>query len=359
MFQVRFKLRNPHGKAQFKRSGDPSAFSRQARVVQRWINESTVERDGDAVGIGSICIVGWADIPVAVLDADELAGDAPTAIIPFASLLPHGGHGQQDQLSFTLPSPSPSPFANTSSRPPTAFPARFSRTVGTGNKIKFVNGPMKTIWAYSVGPSGLFDNGHAAHRGTVTIDYSCDATAVANPSPPPPSTAKPPPPSSAKSPPPPSTSRSPPPPAGRAPSPPPPSTLPKPSPPPSAPPGGAACASSSLAGYSYQVELNGPLILLHWTFATKTRIRFALEARKGTLTKNGWMAVGWSGKKGKMKGSDAVIGNLPGVAAVHISGFARKVGTGTVPIKLNATNYLIWAISSTATKTLAFHGNHQ
>ncbi|CAI7806943.1 unnamed protein product [Closterium sp. NIES-54] len=118
---------------------------------------------------------------------------------------------------------------------------------------------MKTIWAYSVGPSGLFDNGHAAHRGTVTIDYSCDATAVANPPPPPPSAAKPPPPSSVKSPPPPSTSSSPPPPAGRAPSPPPPSTSPKPSPPPSVPPGGAACASSSLAGYSYQVELNGPL----------------------------------------------------------------------------------------------------
>ncbi|CAI5970586.1 unnamed protein product [Closterium sp. NIES-65] len=70
--QVRFKLRYPHGKAQFKRSGDPSAFSRQARVVQRWINEGPVERDGDCVGIGSICIVGWKEIPEAELEADEL-----------------------------------------------------------------------------------------------------------------------------------------------------------------------------------------------------------------------------------------------------------------------------------------------
>ncbi|CAI5471961.1 unnamed protein product [Closterium sp. Yama58-4] len=265
----------------------------------------------------------------------------------------------------------------------------FSRTVGTGDKINFVNGPMKTIWAYSDGPSGDFSAGHAAQRGVVTIDYKCDPNAVPAPPPPAPSTAKPPPPppsSTAKPP--------PPPPASTKPSPPPPpSSTPKPSPPPPAssspPAAGAACASSSLAGYSYQVELNGPLVLLHWTFATKKRIRFAIEARKGTLTKDGWMAVGWSGNKGKMKGSDAVIGNLPGVVAVHMSGyskalvtrtnafaigtpsvaatsdggttiiFARKVGTGAVPIKLNATNYLIWALSSTATKTLSFHGNHQ
>ncbi|CAI5973800.1 unnamed protein product [Closterium sp. NIES-65] len=71
-WKVRFKLRYPHGKAQFKRSGDPSAFSRQARVVQRWINEGPVERDGDCVGIGSICIVGWKEIPEAELEADEL-----------------------------------------------------------------------------------------------------------------------------------------------------------------------------------------------------------------------------------------------------------------------------------------------
>ncbi|CAI5465902.1 unnamed protein product [Closterium sp. Yama58-4] len=69
---VRFKLRYPHSKAQFKRSGDPAAFSRQARVVQRWINETEVIRDGDCVGIGKICIVRWREIPEAELEADEL-----------------------------------------------------------------------------------------------------------------------------------------------------------------------------------------------------------------------------------------------------------------------------------------------
>ncbi|CAI5459375.1 unnamed protein product [Closterium sp. Yama58-4] len=69
---VQFKLRYLHDKAQFKRSGDPAAFSRQARVVQRWINEGPVTRDGDCVGIGSICIVGWKEIPEAELEADEL-----------------------------------------------------------------------------------------------------------------------------------------------------------------------------------------------------------------------------------------------------------------------------------------------
>ncbi|GJP60713.1 hypothetical protein CLOP_g17941 [Closterium sp. NIES-67] len=117
-------------------------------------------------------------------------------------------------------------------------------------------------------------------------------------------------------------------------------------------------------------------MLLHWTFASSTSIKFAMEARASTLSKDGWMAVGWSGRKGKMKGSDAVIGNLPGVAAVHMSGyskklvkqtsafsigtaevaatteggtmitFTREVGTGAVPIVLNATNYLIFAFSS-------------
>ncbi|CAI5494472.1 unnamed protein product [Closterium sp. Naga37s-1] len=137
------------------------------------------------------------------------------------------------------------------------FTGSFSRTVGTGDKINFVNGPMKTIWAYSDGPSGDFSAGHAAQRGVVTVDYKCDPNAVAAPPPPAPSTAKPPPPA-------PSTAKPPPPPpASTKPSPPPPpSSTPKPSPPPPAsspPPAGAACASSSLAGYSYQVELNGPL----------------------------------------------------------------------------------------------------
>ncbi|CAI5953803.1 unnamed protein product, partial [Closterium sp. NIES-64] len=39
--------------------------------------------------------------------------------------------------------------------------------------------------------------------------------------------------------------------------------------------------------------------------------------------------------------------------------FTREVGKGAVPIKLNATNYLIYAFSTTASTTLAFHGWNQ
>ncbi|CAI5494471.1 unnamed protein product [Closterium sp. Naga37s-1] len=254
----------------------------------------------------------------------------------------------------------------------------FSRTVGTGSKVTFVNGPMKTIWAYSDGATTSFD-GHGGNRGSTTIDFSCDGTPVATPSPPPASAnpSPPPPPASSASPPPPASSASPPPPTAT------------PSPPPAPPAAGVACPASALEGFDYQVELGGPLMLLHWTFSTSTTIKFSIEARGATIAKDGWIAVGWSGNKGKMKGSDAVIGNLPGVAAVHMSGyskklvkqtsaftigdtavattseggttitFTREVGKGAVPIKLNATNYLIYAFSTTASTTLAFHGWNQ
>ncbi|CAI5503624.1 unnamed protein product [Closterium sp. Naga37s-1] len=285
--------------------------------------------------------------------------------------------------------------------------ASFSRTVGTGSKVTFVNGPMKTIWAYSDGPSTSLD-GHGGNRGSTTIDFSCDGTPVATPSPPPASANPSPPP-------PPAASASPPPPAASA-SPPPPTATPSPPPAPPAagvacpasslegfeyqvelggplevvrPAAGVACPASGLEGFEYQVELGGPLMLLHWTFSTSTTIKFSIEARGATIAKDGWIAVGWSGNKGKMKGSDAVIGNLPGVAPVHMSGyskklikqtsaftigdtavattseggttitFTREVGKGAVLIKLNATNYLIYAFSTTASKTLAFHGWNQ
>ncbi|CAI5953801.1 unnamed protein product [Closterium sp. NIES-64] len=52
-------------------------------------------------------------------------------------------------------------------------PLAFSRMVGTGDKINFVNGPMKTIWAYSDGQSGSFNAGHAAqplgHRVVLVV----------------------------------------------------------------------------------------------------------------------------------------------------------------------------------------------
>ncbi|CAI7785808.1 unnamed protein product [Closterium sp. NIES-53] len=78
---VRFKLRNPCSKGQFARSGDPAALARQARVVQRWINATHVKHDGECIGIGKLCIVGWTDISDEELEGDEL-GDLSPDVVP-------------------------------------------------------------------------------------------------------------------------------------------------------------------------------------------------------------------------------------------------------------------------------------
>ncbi|CAI5523083.1 unnamed protein product [Closterium sp. Naga37s-1] len=80
---VRSKLRNPRcNKAQFTRSGDPGALARQARVVQRWINASQVKREGECIGIGKLCIVGWTDISEEELAGDELGDLSPDDLVP-------------------------------------------------------------------------------------------------------------------------------------------------------------------------------------------------------------------------------------------------------------------------------------
>ncbi|CAI5524038.1 unnamed protein product [Closterium sp. Naga37s-1] len=187
-----------------------------------------------------------------------------------------------------------------------------------------------------------------------SVDYACnglmagDATVMAPAPAPSPDSPSPPPP--------PSTTPSPPPPSGGTP-----------------PTKGVLCPASTFDGYEYQLELGSGNYLLHWKFASNTVINFLLEARSNTIIKDAWMAVGFS-KKGKMKGSDAVIGNLPGVGAFYMSGyrlkniqqtslslgttsvsttseggtsiaFSRTVGTGNVPLKLNTTSYLIWAFA--------------
>ncbi|CAI5991765.1 unnamed protein product [Closterium sp. NIES-65] len=204
--------------------------------------------------------------------------------------------------------------------------------------------------------------------GSAQVDYACnglmagDATVMAPAPAPSPDSPSPPPP--------PSTTPSPPPPSGGTP-----------------PTKGVLCPASTFDGYEYQLELGSGNYLLHWKFASNTVINFLLEARSNTIIKDAWMAVGFS-KKGKMKGSDAVIGNLPGVGAFYMSGyrlkdiqqtslplgttsvsttseggtsiaFSRTVGTGNVPLKLNTTSYLIWAFAQTVTKKLYFHGMNQ
>ncbi|CAI5473398.1 unnamed protein product [Closterium sp. Yama58-4] len=79
---VRSKSRNPCCKAQFTRSGDPGALARQARVVQRWINATEVKRDGECIGIGKLCTVGWTDISEEELAGDELGDLSPDDLVP-------------------------------------------------------------------------------------------------------------------------------------------------------------------------------------------------------------------------------------------------------------------------------------
>ncbi|CAI5957452.1 unnamed protein product [Closterium sp. NIES-64] len=72
---VRFKLRHPTcNKLQLGRSGDTLAISRQARIVQRYIN-SMGRTEGDFIGIGRICLAHWVTIPQEALDADVLGDE--------------------------------------------------------------------------------------------------------------------------------------------------------------------------------------------------------------------------------------------------------------------------------------------
>ncbi|CAI5513661.1 unnamed protein product [Closterium sp. Naga37s-1] len=69
-------------KGQFARSGDLAALARQAWVVQRWINATHVKRDGECIGIGKLCIVGWTDISDEELEGDELGDLSPDDVVP-------------------------------------------------------------------------------------------------------------------------------------------------------------------------------------------------------------------------------------------------------------------------------------
>ncbi|GJP80201.1 hypothetical protein CLOP_g10430 [Closterium sp. NIES-67] len=246
--------------------------------------------------------------------------------------------------------------------------ALFSRTEGTGSVTFQSSGPMNVVWYY---PSweGQPLGSNPKPVASAQVDFSCNGQMAGTP-------------------------------IGFAPAPSPTESPSPPPPPPSrplprlplvhhSPTKGVLCPASTFSGYEYQLELGSGNYLLHWKFPSATVIDFLLEARSNTLIKDSWLAVGWSKKKGKMKGADAVIGNLPGVGAFVLGGykakdiqqtssfslgttavsttteggtsitFSRTVGTGNVPLKLNTTSYLIWAFPQTITKTLGFHGTNQ
>ncbi|CAI7847763.1 unnamed protein product [Closterium sp. NIES-53] len=147
-----------------------------------------------------------------------------------------------------------------------------------------------------------------------------------------------------------------------------------------------ACSKSKLyPGYAAVTLKSG--LLLHWKAVNPTTIDFALEAKAASNAHKGWLSVGFS-KVGKMTGSDAVIGNLPGVKKIDtyfmksiakpdvtptkkfvitktsvvtnaqgtIMKFTRSGSTGTVPVKYGAKNTLLWAYSASgASKVLDNH----
>ncbi|CAI7782064.1 unnamed protein product, partial [Closterium sp. NIES-54] len=245
--------------------------------------------------------------------------------------------------------------------------------------------------------------------GSADVDFSCDASPVATPAPPPPVATTPPPPATSTPPPSPSA---PPPPATSTP---PPATS-APPPPPSSSGAGSNCPASTLPGYTYQTQLKGTTIilcpgqdrlnpmpclsmhcffpsphpfslLLHWKASSATQLDLAIEATAAPA-KNGWIALAWP-KSGKMAPSDAVFGNMAGggVAAYKIGGysmgsiqrttafgigtattttsatgstviqFSRTQGTGSAAkVQVAGRNSLLWAYSPSGSKSLGFHG---
>ncbi|CAI5517994.1 unnamed protein product [Closterium sp. Naga37s-1] len=89
------------------------------------------------------------------------------------------------------------------------------------------------------------------------------------------------------------------------------------------------CIKSSLAasGYTNAVTLAKGLVL-HWKNVNPTTVNFALEAKAGIKAKTGWLSIGFS-KAGKMMGSDAVIGNLPGAKPIDAY-FMKTIALGDV-----------------------------
>eukprot|EP00475_Leptophrys_vorax_P046412 TRINITY_DN9954_c0_g1_i1.p1 TRINITY_DN9954_c0_g1~~TRINITY_DN9954_c0_g1_i1.p1 ORF type:complete len:501 (+),score=-2.22 TRINITY_DN9954_c0_g1_i1:1309-2811(+) len=145
---------------------------------------------------------------------------------------------------------------------------------------------------------------------------------------------------------------------------------------------GGNCAASSLKGFQWTVSLDSDLAL-HWTTSGNT-VKIGLEAKAGSPAARGWLGLGFS-EGGAMTPSDAVIGTGGSVNAYRISGyssaavaqtnafkpqrasrtealmrtlmvFSRSFGDGgSVPVKPNGVNNLIWAYSPSGSDAIAYH----
>ncbi|GJP60714.1 hypothetical protein CLOP_g17942, partial [Closterium sp. NIES-67] len=182
--------------------------------------------------------------------------------------------------------------------------ALFSRTEGTGSVTFQSSGPMNVVWYY---PSweGQPLGSNPKPVASAQVDFSCNGQMAGTPigfAPAPSPTESPSPP-------------------------PPPSVTPSPPPPPSSttpPTKGVLCPASTFSAMSTSWSWGVATTCCTGSFHPPRSIDFLLEARSNTLIKDSWLAVGWSKKKGKMKGADAVIGNLPGVGAFVLGGYKAK-----------------------------------
>ncbi|GJP35051.1 hypothetical protein CLOM_g19514 [Closterium sp. NIES-68] len=207
------------------------------------------------------------------------------------------------------------------------------------------------VWAYSSGGSKTVANHGGSHRGSKTVDFSCDGTSSGSGT----GTGT----GSGTG-------------AGTCTG--------------NTGVSGTACPASTLCGYSYQAQIKSG-VLLHWKKVSATQLDMAVELKTSSGASNGWFALGWA-NGGSMAPSDAVIGNRAGglVSPYRITGytmsslqgasfsigssagtvtsatgstviqFSRTTGTGSIPIKMSGVSRLIWAHSNSNSKTLAFHG---
>ncbi|CAI7818016.1 unnamed protein product, partial [Closterium sp. NIES-54] len=318
--------------------------------------------------------VGWASSPGAMAPSDAVMCNLATT--PAIKAYRITGYAASNVVATSAFTPgSVSLTAGT-----TITTAKFTRSTGDGSAVAVdVAGVNSLIWAFSASGSKTVAY-HNAHYGSADVDFSCDASPVATPAPPPPVATTPPPPATSTPPPSPSA---PPPPATSTP---PPATS-APPPPPSSSGAGSNCPASTLPGYTYQTQLKGTTLLLHWKASSATQLDLAIEATAAPA-KNGWIALAWP-KSGKMAPSDAVFGNMAGggVAAYKIGGysmgsiqrttafgigtattttsatgstviqFSRTQGTGSAAkVQVAGRNSLLWAYSPSGSKSLGFHG---
>eukprot|EP00475_Leptophrys_vorax_P014391 TRINITY_DN20760_c0_g1_i1.p1 TRINITY_DN20760_c0_g1~~TRINITY_DN20760_c0_g1_i1.p1 ORF type:complete len:431 (-),score=7.52 TRINITY_DN20760_c0_g1_i1:216-1508(-) len=278
--------------------------------------------------------VGWSQ-DGAMYPGDAVVGNLQRAAVSAWSMTSADSSGIRRNMGIQL-------GKNSLTRNNESVLMKFSRFDGNGGIVPInIRGYQKIMWAYSADGARTIDY-HQNNQGRTQIDFSCDgtkprATAAAT----------------------------------------------------SAPGGsGSKCKKSGLPGYDFQKSMAGGGMILHWKKAVGSDVDMALQTTSANV-KKGWMSLAWATSRAKMVPSDGVFGNLNGastVKAYKIAGysssslepagwslgnaetvkqgnsvivkFTRRKGTGSAaPMRLG-TNQLIWAYSSSGSKSPGSHGGN-